>query len=572
MTSQMHTSSPTSSTQGVYSFNGLRQYDSSPGEESPGTKLPKPPIPPHTRDSSHSSVGGATFSRQENIWNKMHSYLATNENVSQPEAQEREHFHSRSAKRRPRPPKRRPKPTKRRHKPIIQSPVDRGSDDETRSLGNAGISDSNESHPDASRLDSPELSGTTPFSWRTRPPDNAEPAGRDGAPDNANAKFDKAAGRAGAAAYEASSENNSRPQEKSLPKSACCDSLCWICRRPFQISSVTKDNWKCFHQPIVIGRDGDLPPAQRCVQGVTPAIHDCCWEVACQVLKCSSLSLTRRIDVIKHIQYLGAFAEKTPFDTETNSLDLELFTDSDCMSTSSCDNPQQPVLETILSSVVRLLQQQDTIILIDDLNKVDPCIAQWMILAHSYSVQMNRTPNVRPLLERVVRNLRESDASRFPKAYNFRVAWYNVQQAIGALEAIPRPEMILLDPRFKGQGQYLRYRMSMDKCRRFSFFFYPCNISRHYRLTGVVCDGFSIGSCPVGNPFMRAIHLPVEPLRGLYLAQTSTGQITAVKFKNRDGWGLTWYGELAHACDVVQIELNESNQDVVFHFDVSERF
>jgi hypothetical protein len=97
---------------------------------------------------------------------------------------------------------------------------------------------------------------------------------------------------------------------------------------------------------------------------------------------------------------------------------------------------------------------------------------------------------VRPLLERVVRNLRESDAFRLPKAYNLRVAWHNVQQAIGALETLPRLEMILLDPQFKGQGQYLRYRMSLDKFRRFSFFFYPCNVPRLYRLTGVVCDGF----------------------------------------------------------------------------------
>lgn len=458
----MQTSSSTSSTQGAYSSNGRRPYDFSCGEEPSRITIPKPPPPLHTRDSIHSYIGGSASSRQKSLWDKIHSPLATNEKISRPVAQEEKHFHSRPARRRPGQSKRRP--AKRRHRPVNQNPVDRGSDDETKSLENAGVSDSDESPPDGTRLDSPEPSGNASFDKGTRSSDNAEPTGRDGASDNAHANFDEAGRQPGASAYEASSENNSRPQGKSLPKSAYCGSLCWICRRPFQISSVNKDNWKCFHQPIVTGRNGDLPPAQRCVSGVRLAIHDCCWEVACQVLECSSLTLTRRIDVIRHLHYLSPFAETTPFDTETNSLDLELFTDSDCMSTPSCDeSPQQLLLETILSRVVRLLQQQDPIILIDDLKKVDPCLAQWMILAHSYSVQMNRTPNVRPLLERVVRNLRESDASRFPKAYNFRVAWHNVQQAIGALETLPRPEMISLDPQFKGQGQYLRYRMSIDK-------------------------------------------------------------------------------------------------------------
>lgn len=132
--------------------------------------------------------------------------------------------------------------------------------------------------------------------------------------------------------------------------------------------------------------------------------------------------MSRYINIIKHLHYLSAFAEPTPFDTETNSLDLELLTNSDSTSISSRkESPRQFLLEAILSKVIRLLNQGDRIILINNLKNIDPYIAEWMILAHSYLVQINRTPNVRPLLERVVRNLRESDASRFPKAYNFRV-------------------------------------------------------------------------------------------------------------------------------------------------------
>jgi hypothetical protein len=284
--------------------------------------------------------------------------------------------------------------------------------------------------------------------------------------------------------------------------------------------------------------------------------------------------MARREDLIRCLYYMSNFAEITPFDSETNALDLELFTDPD--SVPSPPEEENSQLEVLLSEVLGLLHEKDGPIGIDKLQKIDPCLAQWMKMANSYSIRMSRCPNVRLLLQRVVKNLRQSDASRFPKAYNFRVAWYNVQGVIDAMENIPQPRMILLDSRMKSRGQYARYRVCVEECRRFSFFFYPCNESRLYRLTGIVCDGNPIGSCPIANPLARAVHLPVQgmqvpPLRGLRLAQTSTGQITALQFKHGGKWDHIWNGEPEHACDDVQIDWNGSAQDLVFHYDVSHR-
>lgn len=389
--------------------------------------------------------------------------------------------------------------------------------------------------------------------------------------DNSSGSANDAGDSASASIDEKSSKFKPDPNVKPLPKSAHTPGLCWLCRRPFQLSTEFQDNWKCFHQPVVSG-ESELPPRKRFTADDMPAMHACCWEIACKVFKCSSLNMARREDLIRCLYYMSNFAEITPFDSETNALDLELFTDPD--SVPSPPEEENSQLEALLSKVLGLLYEKYGPIGIDELQKVDPCLAQWMKMANSYSIRMNRCPNVRLLLQRVVKNLRQSDASRFPKAYNFRMAWYNVQRVIDAMEKIPPPRMILLDSQMKGQGQYVRYRVCVEKCRRFSFFFYPCNDSRLYRLTGIVCDGNPIGSCPIANPLACAIHLPVQdmqvlPLRGLRLAQTSTGQMTAPQFKHGDKWQHTWTGEPEHACDDVQIDWNGLGQDLVFHYDVS---
>ena len=204
-----------------------------------------------------------------------------------------------------------------------------------------------------------------------------------------------------------SSKNTSGPRVNPLPNQADFSHLCWICRRPFQISSGIKDNWKCFHQPLFIGNNGDLLPAQVCGSGHNPSIHVCCWEIAQKVVDFSILSMSYRFNLLRHIKFLSLFAEKTPFDIEPNSIDLELFTDSDPMSVmSDKGGSRQVLLETVLSKVSQLLDQNQTIIRIDELRKVDPCLAQWMTMANSYSVNMNKNPNVRLSLERVVRNLK----------------------------------------------------------------------------------------------------------------------------------------------------------------------
>ncbi|KAI2718645.1 hypothetical protein DTO012A7_2501 [Penicillium roqueforti] len=336
---------------------------------------------------------------------------------------------------------------------------------------------------------------------------------------------DRSSGSANDAGYSASasiddesSKSKSDPGVKPLPRSAHTPGLCWVCRRPFQLSTEFQDNWKCFHQPVV-SNDSELPPPKRFTAEDQPAMHACCWEITCKVFECSSLNMARREDLIRCLYYMSNFAEITPFDSETNALDLELFTDPD--SVPSPPEEENSQLEVLLSEVLGLLHEKDGPIGIDKLQKIDPCLAQWMKMANSYSIRMSRCPNVRLLLQRVVKNLRQSDASRFPKAYNFRVAWYNVQGVIDAMENIPQPRMILLDSRMKGRGQYARYR------------------------------------CVMGIP------LDLVQLRTLLRVRS----IFQFKFKHGGKWDHIWNGEPEHACDDVQIDWNGSAQDLVFHYD-----
>ncbi|CAG8012836.1 unnamed protein product [Penicillium salamii] len=309
-----------------------------------------------------------------------------------------------------------------------------------------------------------------------------------------------------------------------------------------------------------------------CESGHNPSMHVCCWEIVRKVFDDSILSVSYRFKILEHLKILSPFAEQTPFDVETNSIDLELFTDSDSMSVMSDeDGYQQTRLEAVLSNVSRLLDQNQAILRIDELKKVDPCLAQWMSMANSYSVSMNKCPNVRLSLERVVKNLRESDASRFPKAYNFRVAWHNVQEAVQAMESLPDLEMIPFDSQLRGVGKYIRYRVPAEKCRKLSFFFFPCKESRVYRLIGLACDGKTIGCCPIGFPHVRLINFKVQALRGLRFAQTHSGQITAFKVKDDKYWARNWHGEPQHACNEVELHWIQSRQDLVVYYDADQK-
>lgn len=255
---------------------------------------------------------------------------------------------------------------------------------------------------------------------------------------------------------------------------------------------------------------------------------------------------------------------------ETNSIDLELFTDNDSQPVvQDKDCRQQLILEAVLSEVSKLLDQKQDTLTVDELRGVDPCLAQWMTMAHPYSLIVNRNQNVRLSLKRVVHNLRESDASRFPRAYNFWVAWHNIQEAIRAMKSLPGLKVLPLDRQLKGFGKYVRYCVSTENCRRLSFFFFPCSKFRLYRLVGLACDGKPIGYCPMGVPHVRSMNREVQALQGLQFARTHSGQITAFKLKNDGKWDLKWLGQPQHACDEARISWVESKQDLVIHFDVS---
>lgn len=81
--------------------------------------------------------------------------------------------------------------------------------------------------------------------------------------------------------------------------------------------------------------------------------------------------MARREDLIRCLYYMSNFAEITPFDSETNALDLELFTDPD--SVPSPPEEENSQLEALLSKVLGLLYEKYGPIGIDELQKVDPC-------------------------------------------------------------------------------------------------------------------------------------------------------------------------------------------------------
>ena len=143
------------------------------------------------------------------------------------------------------------------------------------------------------------------------------------------------------------------------------------------------------------------------------------------------------------------------------------------------------------------------------------------------------------------------------------------------MKILPQLGLIPLDRQLKGVGNYIRYRIEAETCRRLSFFFYPCSKSRLHRLVGLACDGKTVGCCPIDFPRVRFINRQVRALRGLCFAQTHLGQITAFKVKNDkennddNSGSLTWHGKPQHACNEVELHWIESRQDLVVHYDVS---
>lgn len=366
------------------------------------------------------------------------------------------------------------------------------------------------------------------------------------------------------------SEDTSGPRMGSSQTLKEYSHLCWICRQPFQISTGIKDNWKCYHQPPSVGKNGDLLPAQLCESGHNPSMHVCCWDIAQSLLHELILTGSNLIKLLTHLQFLSPFATQTPSSTETNSIDLELFTDHDFMPVvQDKDCRRQLIPEGVLSQVSMMLDQKQGSLTVDELREIDPCLAYWMTLSHPYSLGMNSNQNIAPSLKRVMHNLRESDASRFPKAYNFWVAWHNIQEATRAARSLHGVKILPLDGQLKGLGKFIRYCIPAEHCRRLTFFFGPCGRFQLYRLIGLACDGKPLGICPLGMPHVRSINLEVRALRGLHFAQTNSGQITAFKVKNGDAWSENWFGVPQNSCDESQLHWIETKQDLIVHFDVS---
>ncbi|KAJ5547485.1 hypothetical protein N7513_003559 [Penicillium frequentans] len=184
------------------------------------------------------------------------------------------------------------------------------------------------------------------------------------------------------------SNNTAGPRMGPLPTLKEYSHLCWICRQPFQISTGIKDNWKCFHQPPFLGNNGDLLPAQLCGSAHNPSMHVCCWDIAQKLLPESILSGSHVMRLLNHLRFLSPFARPTPSCIETNSIDLELFTDNDSMSVmQDKDCRQQLIPEAVLSQVSKLLDQKQDSLTVDELRGIDACLAHWMTLSHPNSLK-----------------------------------------------------------------------------------------------------------------------------------------------------------------------------------------
>ncbi|KAJ6105211.1 hypothetical protein N7523_010285 [Penicillium sp. IBT 18751x] len=127
-----------------------------------------------------------------------------------------------------------------------EPPASRGPSTTARPVDNAGAPTGGGPFANVKPSGSPSLSGSPSTLGSPLPSGKASASGI-GAQHHANPK---------------ASDNDSGPRMKPSPNETEFSHLCWICRWPFQISSGIKDNWKCFHQPPFIGKDGNFLPAQ----------------------------------------------------------------------------------------------------------------------------------------------------------------------------------------------------------------------------------------------------------------------------------------------------------------------
>lgn len=198
----------------------------------------------------------------------------------------------------------------------------------------------------------------------------------------------------------------------------------------------------------------------------------------------------------------------------------------------------------------------------DQVERVDPCLACWISEWNQYDLQNDKNLNVRSCVRRIVKNIKECDQSRFPKTYNFRVAWNNVHEAVNAMKNSPPPAFVANDPQLRANPYYKKQCILAKTCRRLEFLFssYASSIC----LSGIACDGKLLGFKPRSS---KSYHVRIKDLKGLVLGRNPVGNITAIKVKDGENWS-KWYGEPRSACSDIELEWENHNKILIFHIDV----
>ncbi|OQE49108.1 hypothetical protein PENNAL_c0547G08209, partial [Penicillium nalgiovense] len=148
-----------------------------------------------------------------------------------------------------------------------------------------------------------------------------------------------------------------------------------------------------------------------------------------------------------------------------------------------------------------------------------------------YDLQNDKNLNIRSCVQRIVKNIKECDQSRFPKTYNFRVAWSNVHEAVNAMNNSPLPIFVANDPQLPASPYRRKQCIPAKACRRLEFIFSsyvssPC-------LSGIAYDGKLLGFKLRPS---KSYHVRINDLKGLVLGRNSVGSITAIKVKNGENW------------------------------------
>lgn len=309
-----------------------------------------------------------------------------------------------------------------------------------------------------------------------------------------------------------------------------------------------------------------LVPAEQYIAGFNAYMHSCCWEVTWNALGCPSIDQRFLANLISHLVLLGPFASRTPFDCETNDVDHELWTDPPTELRIGFGEEHE--VRGILSSpsareVLRWLQQNPAILLIEDLSEKSRFLAYCIRKTMPFSLANENTMNVGPQLARLIQNLKSGDKYRLPKTHNLWCAWSNIMSVLDAMINTPPPKRLSSNPALRLMPAVMKFCIPAEKCHRLTFLFANMevipNVPTH--LSGVAWDGKSVGSGAY------KYHVRVSSLKGIHIVRSLFGGVNAMRVKDGEKWS-SWYGKPFYGTDDMEHEWDNPNKDLIFNFDM----